>query len=197
MNQEHHMKFVVDWTANRQQFEANIDNIIQTCVEKKLGIPVNVRWSDTGAISAVLSNINCDSCNALCCKSNPNGMPTAISFTEYNRIKDMLGEQKVHQLGIALYMSAPPITTALLPMPCPFLDNKNKCTIYDMRFAPCFFYPVLIPKPRSGVGDEISLASECPKARTLVKRMYLSEHKIRDVFREAMQEIILSTASYE
>jgi len=98
----------------------------------------------------ILKKIKCKRCG-WCCKAQ-NAM---LTIEDVKRLMTHLGYnyQKFHEKYLDKDMKIP-----YLKSPCPFLDNENRCTIYNIRPKVCKIYPFvdffMVVKPCL-LGEEI------------------------------------------
>jgi len=173
---EDRLRFEIDWTLGQAQFQAQIKRMIKLAREggKVLTLPLFPE-SGNGAIellTVILSQVKCDDCDALCCKSNPQGSNLGLLPSEYQLLKEKYGATNLLNQDGAFYIK----------MPCGFLQN-NRCTIYPDRPLVCVIYPF---NP-GGLGGEhhrmaIALEARCPEAQRLAKAIYMMSWRIRQTY---------------
>ena len=176
------MQFAINWELPEVEFRHQIETLIRNARKSKIVIPLPCHINDPGLklMALVLSQVNCDGCDAPCCRS-PEFAEFGIPLlgTEYQALVKRIGMDKLTKMGIKLAGN-----TGYIPTPCPFL-HKNLCSIYDIRPFACVNYPI----DQSAVDDEglkiVSLDSYCPEARRIAKRIYITYwkllHKIPEV----------------
>jgi len=140
---------------------------------KVLALPMEIVPGMTmiNLMTLLIAQVNCDGCDARCCKHNPNGAPLEMLPPEYQRLAEKYGHQHFTVKGEWAY----------LPMPCPFL-KVNRCTIYRDRPLVCVLYPFQ-PGALDGDGHNLlALASKCPEAKRIAGQVYMTEWRIRRQF---------------
>jgi Fe-S-cluster containining protein len=170
------MKFAIDWELLEAEFRNQIEALIRSARKSEIVIPLPCHITGDGLELAalVLSQVNCDGCDAPCCRS-PKFAEFGIPLlgTEYQALVERMGKEKLIKMGVKLSGK-----TGYMPTPCPFL-RKNACSIYDIRPFSCVFYPI----DRSAVDEEgfgiVALDSQCPEARRIAKRVYMTYRKLR------------------
>lgn len=175
MTNKESMAYLIDWELNQEAFRRQIRDLIQKAKEsgKVLPIAMEITKGTTfvDQLTLLISQVNCEGCEAPCCKHNPNGEPMDVLSPEYQRLAEKYGSHHFIVKGKSAY----------LPMPCPFLKN-NRCTIYRDRPLACVLYPFQ-PGASDGAGNIIlALASSCPEARRIVRSVYMMSWRIRQQF---------------
>jgi Fe-S-cluster containining protein len=169
------MQFALNYELPEVEFRHQIEALIRNARKSKMVIPIPCHISGFGLelMALVLSQINCDGCDAPCCRS-PEFAEFGIPLlgTEYQALVERIGMDKLTQIDIKLVGEA-----RYLPTPCPFL-RKNLCLIYDIRPVVCIQYPF---QP-SAVDEEgsalVGLDPYCPEARRIAKRIYMTYWKL-------------------
>ena len=169
------MKYVIDWTLDQEPFKQQVRDLVNRAREegKVLALPFRAfpGQSELDLMTSLLAQVNCDGCDAPCCRSNPNGEPITLVPPEYNRLIEKYGEEHFIWNG----------KLGILKMPCPFLKN-NRCTIYSDRPLVCVLYPFQ-PGATDGKGNMmVALASGCPEGRRIGKAAYMMSWRIRQQF---------------
>jgi Fe-S-cluster containining protein len=169
------MQFEINWGLPEVEFRHQIEALIRNARKSKMVIPLPCHITDPGLelMALVLSQVNCDGCDAPCCRSPEYaefGIP--LLSTEYQALVDRIGVDELAKMAIKLVGNI-----RYIPTPCPFL-RKNLCSIYDNRPFICVQYPI----NQSAVDDEglqmVSLDSYCPEARRIAKRIYMTYWKL-------------------
>lgn len=164
-------EYVIDWTLDRSSFQESISNLIKISVRehKVIPLPIKVQPGEnfTSLVVSIVSQVKCDSCDARCCKVNPDGSPISTTFQEYNILKRHLGEDRLINSGIRIKGQE-----CIFPIPCPFL-HKNKCVIYPFRLFNCILFPVTNPSMDGDGNPLLSLESICPEARRIARQIYM------------------------
>jgi len=170
------LKFEIDWTLDQVQFRAQIRKMIKLARAsgKVLTLPLFPESGD-GAIeliTIITSQVRCEGCDALCCKSNPHGSNLSLLSSEYQRLKEKHGDAHLQATGEEYWIK----------MPCGFLQG-DRCTIYPDRPLGCILYPF---NPGGSEGENgrmaISLESRCPEARRITRDIYMASWRIRQSF---------------
>jgi Fe-S-cluster containining protein len=166
------MQFVIDWELPEAEFRNQIETLIRNARKSEVVIPLPCNITDNGLelMALVLSQINCDGCDAPCCRS-PKFAEFGISLlaTEYQALVERIGVDKLTKMGIKLDGN-----TGYIPTPCPFL-HKNLCSIYDIRPFICVQYPI---QQNEEDPELISLDPLCREARRIAKRVYMTYWKL-------------------
>lgn len=168
------MEFVIDWTLDQVQFRSQIRKMIKMASEngKVLTLPLFPepgRWA-LELLALILSQVNCEGCDAPCCKSNPNGENINLMPMDYMRIRDLYGDEGFLYIDGQRY----------LKMPCRFLKG-NRCQIYPHRPFVCQVYP-FNPGGSEGATTRrfaMSLESRCPEAQRITKAIYMTQWRLR------------------
>lgn len=170
------LKWEIDWWLPKSEFVRLIDEMIKRAVAegKILALPLQIYSGQVyhDYMTLLLAQVHCGACDAPCCKKNSNNEPTALLAPEYRRL--------VKKYGASYFVIIK--GQAFLPMPCPFLKN-DKCTIYEDRPLICVCYPFQPGATDSGGNGMMALASSCPEARRITRRIYMSAWWIRHQFR--------------
>lgn len=169
------MQFEIDYQLPEAQFRRQIENLIGSSRKGKtvLPLPCPINGGAIEFAALILSQINCDGCDAPCCR-NPEYAEFGVPFlpTEYSALVERIGQDRLANISVKLIG-----TSRYMPTPCPFL-HKKMCSIYDIRPFVCVNYPIDI----SGIDEHdrkmISLDPLCPEARRVAKRVYLTLWKL-------------------
>lgn len=175
VNQES-MTYLIDWELNQEAFRHQVRDLIHKAQKngKVLALPMEVSKGMTfvNLLTLTVGQVNCEGCDARCCKQNPNGEPLQMLPPEYTRLAERYGKEHFIVKGEWAY----------LPMPCPFLKS-DRCTIYRERPLVCVIYPFQ-PGASDAAGNNIlALASSCPEARRITKQVYMMSWRIRQQFK--------------
>lgn len=175
MTSQESMISVINWELPQEAFRHEIRSIIREAHKsgKVIGLPLEATPGQPflDAMTLLLAQVNCDNCDAPCCRSNPQGIQTGILPPEYKRLSEKYGKENFIVKGDEAY----------LPMPCPFL-KANRCTIYRDRPLVCVLYPF---QPGAFNGEDkpvIALASSCPEGRRIALRVFMTSWRIRQQF---------------
>jgi len=175
------LRFEIEWTLDQVQFRAQIRKMIKAARAsgKVLTLPLFPETSDGALelITIITSQIRCEGCDALCCKSNPYGSNLSLLPSEYQRLKEKYGEEHLLAHDGEYWIK----------MPCGFLQG-GQCTIYPDRPLVCILYPF---NP-GGEGEHgrmaLSLESRCPEARRITRDIYSASWRIRQSYRSLGNE---------
>lgn len=170
------LSFLIDWELNQHSFRRQVREMTKQAQERGKVIPLPFvlypGQPSLDLVSVILSQVNCDGCDAPCCKSNPGGERTQIVPPEYKRLAAKYGDKVLP--GDNGY--------GILPMPCPFLDKNNRCSIYPERPLVCVFYPWQPGGSNQNAEPMIALASGCPEARRLARSIYMTVWRMKQTF---------------
>jgi len=169
------MKYLIDWQLNREAFRHQVRDMIHKAQKngKVIALPMETSSGMTflNLMTLILAQVNCDGCDALCCKNYPQNEPIGLLPPEHKCLAEKYGNHHFIIKG----------EEAFLPLPCPFLKN-NRCTIYRERPLVCVLYPFQ-PGATDGDGRRLlALGSSCPEARRITKQVYMMSWRIRQQF---------------
>ncbi len=175
MSRTDYMQYVIDWTLNQEAFKQQVGDLINRARKggKVLALPFRAfpGMPMLDLMTSLLAQVNCEGCDAPCCKSNPNGEPISLLPPEYKRLAEKYGQEHFIRQG----------DRGIVKMPCPFLRN-NRCTIYLDRPLVCVLYPFQ-PGATDGEGNMMmALAANCPEGRRIAKAAYMMSWRIRQQF---------------
>jgi Fe-S-cluster containining protein len=174
---EEKLAFEINWNLPEEEFRRRVDELIARCeAEGKvvaLDIAIGSGRSFLDALTLLLTQVNCEGCDAPCCQSNPNDLPMQLGPNEAARLRRYFKD------GRQFDFSGDWPTVS---MPCPFFE-EGRCMIYDERPMVCVFYPF-----NPGATDEqgspvLAMESRCPEARRIVQRAYMMEWKLRQAYK--------------
>jgi len=179
------MQFEVDTGLEEPEFRKQIENMINDARknESVLPLPITIGDNVMEITALVLGQINCEKCDARCCRSSAIakfGIPFLDS--EYRTLVELIGEEKLAKIGVKLIGDS-----RYFPTPCPFL-KKNTCSIYDIRPVVCVNFPFDSPAEDDNGRKLISLDPLCPEARRIAKRTYLTLWKLYHKAQEAYSQ---------
>lgn len=174
---EDYLQFEIDWTLDQAQFRTRIRKMVKLSTDGGKVLPLPFFPDDGNSaielLTAILAQVNCDRCNAPCCKFNPQGDDLSLLPSEYQKLKAKYGDEHLRAQGEQYFIK----------MPCGFLRSDNLCSIYPDRPLVCVLYPL-----NPGGGEvrtgrtAISLESRCPEARRLTKVIYMMSWRIRQIY---------------
>lgn len=178
MIKEDSLRTEVDWEIPQEDFQEQIRRMIATCREQKkvIVLPVLIQTGPAFMyqLAMLISQVNCEKCEAPCCKIdfNPNQVGIALFEADCDTLNRL--NQGCHIEGEG--------TNAHLPLPCPLLKH-NRCHIYPDRPFICIMYPW---QPGGSVTEHrvpaMSIASECPEGRRIAKQVYMMAWRLRQRF---------------
>ena len=169
------MQYVIDWSLDQGDFKQQVRDLIHQARKggNVLALPFQIYPGQSffDLLVALLSHVDCEGCDAPCCKSNPEDFPLRLPPSEFNKLASKYGEKHFIPDG----------DSGILPMPCPFLKH-NRCTIYPDRPFVCVLYPFQ-PGAMDETGNMMgALASSCPEARRITREIYMMSWRIRQHF---------------
>lgn len=176
--------FTIDWDKPRDEFEHDIDVLLQLSVEhhKVIVLPLLEGSSGSmthriGLLALIAGAIDCSGCDARCCRQNPDGQPTNLAGgKEISRITRLM-PGGAHPIN---YRHIDGQITAELPFPCCFLKDE-RCSIYHDRPFVCRLFPF-----QSNEISQLALSSDCPPAPALARRVYIEAYDIRRDLKERL-----------
>ncbi|MBA7659768.1 hypothetical protein ES703_67760 [subsurface metagenome] len=175
------MRFEIDWTLDQIQFRAQIRKMIKQARAsgKVLTLPLFPESGDGALelITIITSQVRCEGCDALCCKSNPHGSDLSLLPSEHRRLKEKYGDAHLLATGGEYWIK----------MPCGFLQG-DRCTIYPDRPLVCFLYPFNPGGEGEGGRLAIALESRCPEAQRVTKDIYMTSWRLRQSYRSLGNE---------
>lgn len=170
-----YLQYVIDWTLEKEAFKKQVRDLIRQARTggKVLALPFQIYQGQSflDLTVSLLSHIDCDGCDAPCCKSNPEGLPLRLLPPEFKKIASKYGEEYFITDG----------DSGILPMPCPFLKHK-RCTIYPDRPLVCVLYPFQTGATDGNGNMMMALASSCPEGRRITREVYMVSWRIRQQF---------------
>jgi Fe-S-cluster containining protein len=189
---EESITYVFDWTLEQPAFRKLVREIIRRAEKagKVLALPMAIRPGQTflDFLTILLAQVDCDGCDAPCCRHNPEGREFKMLPPEYTRLAAKYGAHNFRQKGDGFIMD----------MPCPFLRKqspaplKELCTIYPDRPLACVIYPFQ-PGATDAEGNHmLALASSCPEARRIAKQVYMTSWRIRRQYQQLGKDFFLS-----
>lgn len=180
------MQFEIDFGLPEVEFRRQIETLIRNARKSEIVLPLPCHITGHGIelMALVLSQVNCDGCDAPCCRS-PKFAEFGIPLlgTEYQALVERVGKDKLTKMGVKLVGKS-----WYIPTPCPFL-RKKLCSIYNIRPIACVNYPV----DRSALDEEgfkmVGLDSLCPEARRIAKRVYMTYWKLQQKESEVLAQV--------
>lgn len=167
-----HITWVIDWWVPLDEFTANVEHLIKRAIveDSVLCLPISVvpgkTWLDL--MTLVVSSVDCNACDALCCGKNPHDIPFDLPPIEYKRLSRKYGTRYFYLIEGDRYA---------LRMPCLFLSDKG-CSIYKDRPAMCVLYP-LQTGATDKEGKTLCLSAACPEACRITRQVYITAWWIR------------------
>lgn len=124
------LTYLMDWTLSQLAFHDLVRELIHQAEKKHkvLALPMLIKPDQTfiDYLTLLLAQVDCQGCDAPCCRENPEGELTRITAPEYQRLAEKYGKEHFTVKN----------SKAFLRMPCPFL-RKNRpphrgdlCSIY-------------------------------------------------------------------
>ena len=177
MAHEDSLTHAIDWDVDRATFEANINSLISLATDNKkiLPLPIAIVKGEPflEMVIAITMQVDCNGCNAHCCRTNPDGSNISMAWSDYDQLRLKHTEEELHNKGIYIRGA-----TCVFPSPCPFL-MVNTCRIYDDRPFICIMYPISNPA-RDGTGAPmLAVESSCPEARRIARKLYMDMWLLR------------------
>ena len=177
------LTYLMDWTLSQLAFHDLVRELIHQAEKKHkvLALPMLIKPDQTfiDYLTLLLAQVDCQGCDAPCCRENPEGELTRITAPEYQRLAEKYGKEHFTVKN----------SKAFLRMPCPFL-RKNRpphrgdlCSIYPDRPLVCVLYPFQSGGSAGEGEDVLALASSCPSARRMAKNIYMTAWQIRHQYR--------------
>ena len=165
----------IRWDADRPTFERGLKKFIKLARNEGKVIPLPVPLA-LETLVMPLAQVNCDGCDALCCKGGTQGGAVQLAPGEHKALVEKYGDQG--------FITAPPHGGIL--QPCRFLKGRL-CTIYAERPMGCMLFPM---QPHGGVAtsrhatpmEALSVASSCPEGRRIAKAIYKSMYLIKQKY---------------
>jgi len=81
--------------------------------------------------------------------------------------------------------------------PCPFLEGRNHCTIYDLRPMVCRLYPLGKSAGEASISGAMGLPSNCPAVKDMILHMLLAQIVLNMARREGSLPETLPTEVME
>jgi Fe-S-cluster containining protein len=178
------LKTILDWDAGREDFARQIKNMIRVCQENHkvlpLPFPITPGEAFAGQLGLLLAMVNCDGCEAICCRQEtaPDGEGIGLTPDDLNLFIRVGAGPKLKNGSEAYY----------LEYPCPFFTGvKGRgCRVYQERPFSCIAYPF---QPGGAFGEEgetmvLSVASDCPEGRRITADVYMHTWRVRQKFKK-------------
>ncbi len=177
MAHEDALTHTIDWDAKEDAFGANIDSLISITTDNKKIIPLPIAVVKgeqfLEVVTAITMQVDCDGCDAQCCRTNPDGSNISMARTDYRQLRKVFDQKELYDMGIRNRGDE-----CLFPSPCPFLHGQ-RCSIYSMRPLICVMYPVSQPATDGSGNPMLAVESSCPEARRIAKKMYITMWLLR------------------
>lgn len=172
-------QFEIRWDLDRMGFCAQVEAIIEQAMSNGTVLPLPLSlgkgMSAVDLIAAVLADIDCSGCNALCCREDGVRNYVSLMPTEATRLYSAFPEMMMkapHETKGGLYK---------LYQPCPFLEG-NRCTIYELRPLVCRFYPFQFGALTADKWPMAAVSPNCPEARQIARTLYTVAWDLRNAF---------------
>ena len=157
------MDLIQDWQQRKKGREKSHRKLIHRLKREK-GKSLNLKAGEIH--DSVFSELSCLDC-ANCCSS----IPPIVNRTDASRIARHLGMQP-GAFRKAYLVEDEDGDTVMNATPCPFLENDNRCRIYEFRPRACREYP---HTDRQEFSHRIHLhaanAQFCPAAFHILERI--------------------------
>ncbi|MDD5510785.1 MAG: hypothetical protein PHI12_08245 [Dehalococcoidales bacterium] len=169
--------FLIDWELEEDEFKKELSELMKGAQETNsvIPLPLNVQSGEIGfsMITALISQVKCDACDANCCKRGPNNC-VSLSVKEH-----MVLFKKYHtQVIKSVYKPGERSDFIDMQYPCTLLDNLNHCLAQDEKPFACLIYPLQFGAKAEGK-DLFALASSCPEGRRIARQIFLYRWQLR------------------
>jgi len=170
---EETLRYDIHWELSYTEFDTFIEGMINECRQrgKTVSLPIEIDsgWKFIGNLTALLAQVNCDGCDALCCRGKRSSNGVTILTPEY----ELLAEKYGRIQGEKAYLDW------TINLPCPYLVN-NRCSIYPDRPLVCIIYPFQ-PGGMDANGHQVmALDPGCPEGRRIAKATYMYAWLVRN-----------------
>jgi len=167
-------KLVVEiaWDIDQKQFKEQVRQMIAMARKGNnvLTLPIS---SSLESMLLILSQVNCDGCDAICCRVSPPDEMVAMTPSEYKMLRERYGDEGMVSTRLG----------GAIKMPCRFLKNKH-CSIYPERPLSCVVFPI---QPGGAYGasfdsqplEALAVSSYCPEGRRIAKAVYMTMWQIK------------------
>lgn len=166
----------INWQLDQRNFQRQVRAIISEAQKKGkvITLPIGVHLGQVmlDLMTLLLSQVNCDGCDAPCCRRNPSDEPISILPPEYERLAGKYEVGKLSKIEDGTYG---------LPMPCPFLKG-GRCSIYSDRPLVCIIYPFQPGGADFNGNMHLALSSSCPESHRIARNVYMWGWRIRHQF---------------
>ena len=177
----------IAWDIDQNQFKEQVRQMIAMARKGNnvLTLPISPSLE---SILLILSQVNCDGCDAICCRVSPPEGMVAMTPSEYKLLREKYGDEGM-------------VSTLLggaIRMPCRFLKNKY-CSIYSERPLSCILFPI---QPGGAYGasfysqkiEALSVSSYWPEGRRIARAGYMTiwqiKQKIKAIGFEEASELL-------
>ncbi|KKM05769.1 hypothetical protein LCGC14_1750790 [marine sediment metagenome] len=114
------METIINWELGQGVFRRDIRRMIRKAHSKGKTLPLPLSVKDSQAsldlMQSIISQVNCDGCDAPCCRSNPGGKPLQMVSKEYDHLVKILGQAEMDRVGA---IRGEPYSG--VPLPCKWL----------------------------------------------------------------------------
>lgn len=176
--------YLFNWQLNQEAFRHEVRKLINRAEKegKVLALPIKISPGQQmlDMMTLLLSQVNCDGCDARCCKIKTYNKPIEVLPPEYERLAEKYGSQHFKKKGEVVE----------LHMPCPFLKN-NRCSIYRDRPLVCVLYPYQFGANDVAGNMVLAMSSSCPEARRITRNIYMWSWRLRHQFQLLGEENFL------
>ncbi len=162
----------IAWDIDQNQFKEQVRQMIAMARKGNnvLTLPIGPSLE---SILLILSQVNCDGCDAICCRVSPPDEMVAMTPSEYKMLCEKYGDEGMVSTRLG----------GAIKMPCRFLKNKH-CSIYPERPLACVVFPM---QPGGACGasfdsqplEALAVASYCPEGRKITKAVYMTMWQIK------------------
>lgn len=162
----------LNWDVSQEEMKQQIRTLIANCrvSGKVITLPLKASYE---TLVMLLAQVNCEGCEAVCCKMSPPDELIALAPSEYDQLVKKHGIEGIQKDRLPWGIKTP----------CRFL-KKNRCTIYQERPVACIAFPMQPGGELAGsyAGprfEAMAVASYCPEARRIAKSIYMMVWRIK------------------
>jgi len=162
----------IAWDIDQKQFKDQVRQMIAMARKGNnvLTLPISPSLE---SILLILSQVNCDGCDAICCRVSPPDETVAMTPSEYKMLREKYGDEGMVSTWLG----------GVIKMPCRFLKNK-RCSIYSERPLACVVFPIQHGGACGASFDSqpfeaLAVSSYCPEGRRIAKAVYMTMWQIK------------------
>ena len=194
---EMHNLGAINWDVPIAEFIGQVNLMMEEAENQDTVIPLPVTQLSGRAmveqIAMFNANVNCESCNAKCCREDKRNPSVMLTGKEYKVLLELVGQHCMDLWGIK---KGEPVVEATfkeesydMPLPCVFLKG-HRCNIYDKRPSTCVMYPVQFGAGINGV-PVMAVSPKCPEARRQARRIYITAYHLHNasLFQDALNAL--------